>query len=239
MFFGNARIMLFNPGSSSAPTINDKLQLVVETTSGSKKSGIYSAERDDTSKPITIDWGDGTEVEQVNGDVSQKVHEYASAGTFNVVVENIKSYTASSSSMSWYMTTSQNYNTLKEVVAMPDSMTSIGNLAFYFCSKLTDVTIGNNITSIGDTAFGNCRGLTNVTIPDNVTSIEADAFFGCISITDVYCYPNPANLTWEESGCDDFKDDGSTICHVKAEYLTAYQDKFNGKVNVIFVGDLT
>ena len=222
MFFGNARIMLFNPGSSSAPTINDKLQLVVETTSGSKKSGIYSAERDDTSKPITIDWGDGTEVDQVNGDVRQKVHEYAS-----------------SSSMSWYMTTSQNYNTLKEVVAMPDSMTSIGDLAFYFCSKLTDVAIGNNVTSIGDTTFGNCRGLTNITIPDSVTSIDADAFFGCISITDVYCYPNPANLTWEESGCDDFKDDGSTICHVKAEYLTAYQDKFSGKVNVIFVGDLT
>jgi hypothetical protein len=50
-------------------TSNDKLRLVVDTTSNCKKSGIYSAERDDTSKPIVIDWGDGT-VEQVNGDVS-------------------------------------------------------------------------------------------------------------------------------------------------------------------------
>ena len=48
---------------------NDKLRLVVETTADYKKSGIYSAERDDTSKPIVIDWGDGT-VEQVNGDIS-------------------------------------------------------------------------------------------------------------------------------------------------------------------------
>ena len=76
---------------------NDKLRLVVETTSSYKKSGIYSAERDDTSKPVVIDWGDGT-VEQVNGDVSQKVHEYTSVGTFNVVVENIKSYAASNNS---------------------------------------------------------------------------------------------------------------------------------------------
>lgn len=41
----------------------------VQTTVDYKKSGIHSAERDDTTKPVIIDWGDGT-VEQVNGDVS-------------------------------------------------------------------------------------------------------------------------------------------------------------------------
>ena len=45
------------------------LCVIVETTDYHKKTGIYSAQRDDTSKPIVIDWGDGT-VEQVNGDVS-------------------------------------------------------------------------------------------------------------------------------------------------------------------------
>ena len=48
---------------------NDKLRLVIQTTSDYKKSGIYSATRDNISKPIVIDWGDGT-IEQVNGDVS-------------------------------------------------------------------------------------------------------------------------------------------------------------------------
>ena len=52
-----------------SPPSNDKLRLVVETTADYKKSGIYSATRDDTSKPVVIDWGDGT-VEQVNGNVS-------------------------------------------------------------------------------------------------------------------------------------------------------------------------
>ena len=77
-----------------------------------------------------------------------------------------------------------------------------------------------------------------MTIPNSVTNIEADAFYECTSVTDVYCWPNPANLTWDEDGCDDFKEDGSTVCHVKAEYLTAYQSKFTGEVNVTFVGDL-
>ena len=72
---------------------------------GYTKTGIYSAERDDAEKPVVIDWGDGT-VEEVDGDVSQKVHEYAKAGQYMVVVENIKSYAASANKSTWYNTTS-------------------------------------------------------------------------------------------------------------------------------------
>ena len=94
------------------------------------------------------------------------------------------------------------------------------------------------MTSIGEYAFEDCNSLASMTIPDSVTSIGADAFYWCTSVTDVYCWPNPANLEWDEDACDDFKEDGSTVCHVKAEYLAAYQAKFSGVVNVTFVGDL-
>jgi hypothetical protein len=53
---------------------------------------------------------------------------------------------------------------------IPDSVTSIGNSAFYNCQKLTSVTIPDSVTSIGNYAFYNCP-LTSVTIPDSVTSI--------------------------------------------------------------------
>ena len=76
----------------------------VQTTSDYKKSGIYSAERDDTSKPVVIDWGDGT-VEQVNGDVSQKVHEYATVGEFEATISNVKTFIAGAND-TWYNTTS-------------------------------------------------------------------------------------------------------------------------------------
>ena len=42
------------------------------------------------------------------------------------------------------------------------SVTSIGVKAFYYCTGLTSVTIGNSVTSIGDQAFRNCTGLTSV-----------------------------------------------------------------------------
>ena len=65
------------------------------------------------------------------------------------------------------------------------SVTSIGEEAFYECSGLTSVTIGNSVTSIGDRAFYECDGLTSVTIPNSVTSIGSGVFDGCSGLTSV------------------------------------------------------
>ena len=64
-------------------------------------------------------------------------------------------------------------------------VTSIGNYAFYYCSKLTSVTIPNSVTSIGGWAFEGCSGLTSVTIPNSVTSIELGTFSGCSGLTSI------------------------------------------------------
>ena len=64
-------------------------------------------------------------------------------------------------------------------------MTSIGSSAFYKCSGLTSVTIGNSVTSIGSFAFNGCSGLTSVTIPNSVTSIGYSAFLDCSALTSV------------------------------------------------------
>ena len=70
-------------------------------------------------------------------------------------------------------------------VVIPDSVTSIGDSAFFGCTSLTSVTIGNSVTSIGYDAFYNCTSLTSVTIPDSVTSIGNTAFQNCASLTSV------------------------------------------------------
>ena len=58
-------------------------------------------------------------------------------------------------------------------------VTSIGSDAFKY-SSLTSVTIPNSVTSIGGSAFYYCSSLTSVTIPNSVTSIGSYAFEYCI-----------------------------------------------------------
>ena len=68
---------------------------------------------------------------------------------------------------------------------IPNSVTSIGDYAFSYCSGLTSVTIPNSVTSINEYAFSGCYGLTSVTIPNSVTSIGEYAFSGCSGLTSV------------------------------------------------------
>ena len=63
-------------------------------------------------------------------------------------------------------------------ITIPDSVTSIGDGAFFNCESLTSIAIPNSVTSIGDGAFEYCESLTSVTIPDSVTYIGEYAFGG-------------------------------------------------------------
>ena len=68
-------------------------------------------------------------------------------------------------------------------ITIPNSVTTIGNYAFYNCSNLTSVTINNGVTTIGSNAFEGCLSLTSVTIPSKVDNIGYRAFAKCSNLT--------------------------------------------------------
>ncbi|MCL2186708.1 MAG: leucine-rich repeat domain-containing protein [Treponema sp.] len=70
-------------------------------------------------------------------------------------------------------------------ITIPDSVTSIGDRAFYGCTGLTSITIPDNVTSIGDYAFYGCTGLTSIIIPSSVTSIGEFMIQSCMNLTNL------------------------------------------------------
>jgi hypothetical protein len=63
-------------------------------------------------------------------------------------------------------------------VAIPVSVTNIGDYAFYQCSNLGNLSVSNGVISIGTLSFGDCTSLTSLVIPESVTNIGSNAFEG-------------------------------------------------------------
>lgn len=104
-------------------------------------------------------------------------------------------------------------------VKIPESVTKIGNQAFYYCGSLVKANlpkglkeIGNEafagcdtldlefhegLETIGTSAFSHCYSLSNVQLPSTIKSIGYHAFYACESITDIVI---PEGLTFLDSG---------------------------------------
>ena len=69
----------------------------------------------------------------------------------------------------------------RSITEISSNATSIGNYAFYGCSKLTTANFPA-VTSIGENAFKSCSNLTTVNFPV-ATHIRANAFDSCSNLT--------------------------------------------------------
>ena len=86
---------------------------------------------------------------------------------------------------------------------------SIESSAFYNCSNLNSVTIGDNVMSIENSAFWNCSSLTSVTIGNSVESIGSGAFLDCIRIISISVSEN--NSSYKSIDDNLYSKDGKTL----------------------------
>jgi len=81
-------------------------------------------------------------------------------------------------------------------ITIPDSVTNIGTSAFSGCSSLTSITIPDSVTKIGTYAFSNCDHLASITLPDRITTIVQGMFKSCDSLTDITIPNNISNIDY-------------------------------------------
>ena len=70
-------------------------------------------------------------------------------------------------------------------VNLPNSITRIGEEAFYGCRNLTSIVIPNCVSIIGPYAFDECEALASITIPSGLTIIESGVFGGCKALSSI------------------------------------------------------
>ena len=76
------------------------------------------------------------------------------------------------------------YNSILQIITLPQGITKISDYAFYNCSALTTINISDSVQEIGEYAFYECKALRNVNFGSNslLTSIGNYAFQLCVSL---------------------------------------------------------
>ena len=83
----------------------------------------------------------------------------------------------------FYSLTLRNKKENLSSIILPNSITSISDYAFSYCTSLDNFTIPSMVTSIGKSAFSDCDSLSSINIPETVTSIGSYAFFACSNLS--------------------------------------------------------
>lgn len=162
------------------------------------------------SQGVTIDWGDGSEPETLEGTGKvNTTHIYQEGGDFVIALEVAEGCELG-----------LGHNSPSYCV-----MGSMSNNRKVYCNMLQKVALGNNVKSIGSHAFRDCRSLSSITIPDSVTNIRDYAFGDCYGAKEYHLKPiSPPTL----SGSNGFRGiPFDCIIFVPKGSLEAYQTATN------------
>ena len=105
-------------------------------------------------------------------------------------------------------------------INIPNSVKTIGDLAFLGCKSLTNINIPNSVKTIGNLAFRNCKSLTTINISNSVKTIGKNAFSGCESLTNINI-PNSVTTIGEGA----FALCINLSSHIKSEIIQRFGEK--------------
>ena len=81
--------------------------------------------------------------------------------------------------------TNNEYKNGQGIITFDGNVTTIGNLAYYQCSKLASIELPSTVTRIDDNAFWYCSNLTSFFISSSITSLGCNAFRYCTKLQNI------------------------------------------------------
>lgn len=117
-------------------------------------------------------------------------------------------------------------------VRIPNTITKIGNYAFYNCKNLTSIAIPDSVTTIGTYAFQSCKKLTEITFPSRVQTIGDGVCAENSSLSWVYFDKSPTGQAISSIPKNAFK--GCNIVSITIPYgvTVINEDAFYGNARL-------
>ncbi len=192
------------------------------------------------SRGVTIDWGDGSEPETLEGTGKvNTTHIYQEGGDFVIaleVAEGCKLKLGHDSSSYCVMGSTEDngkvYCNMLQKAILGNGLTEISGYAFSYCCSIFSVVIPEGLNNIKFSAFTNCYSLSSITIPKSVTSIQYGVFSKCYGMKEYHLKSiSPPNLFGTNafsgipSDCIIFVPKGSLESYKTATNWSTYADK--------------
>lgn len=118
---------------------------------------------------------------------------------------------------------------IKEFIA-PDSFKEIWGYAFKDCKNLEKVDL-NKTTSIGDMSFENCTKLSSIVLPNTLVELGTHVFSGCTLLNNIKMPSNPIEITntfiYGSGYYNDAKNWENGILYVDNYLITTNNDLLN------------
>jgi len=116
-------------------------------------------------------------------------------------------------------------------VKLSDSLIKLGTAAFMQCYQLESITLPESLSSMDNSVFMNCTSLISVNIPSSMKSISESAFKGCTSL-DSLVIPNGLYTIGSSafSGCSNLK-----VVNISSTVTDIYKEAFAECKNLEYV----
>lgn len=126
------------------------------------------------------------------------------------------------------------YQGSSTVVTVPDTVTSIGSLAFYNNAKVKAVILPSSVVSVSKYAFAYCPALKYVVFPKETVTFGSDVIYKCTKLTNIAAPKSSKAYQYAQDNDITVTTGSSTMFHMSHSYLLMGDSEKNVLLNNVY-----